>query len=189
MAFSYHVHLLAENISRLRLRVAEMREPPLGLDAVPELAYALFFDEILTASTLEETMVGLYRVALPALLASIRAHLRLTNSLVDQPSIRILKYLETDLEEIIDWGDDTLKKFLEHAGLQERSGRWAAHFANYLEAADGISGREARPSPSPDPMNSKIPFVYDAVPKRDSRFKDPFNFNFRPEALLYFSPL
>ena len=47
MAFSYHVHLLAENISRLRLRVAEMREPPLGLDAVPELAYALFFDEYL----------------------------------------------------------------------------------------------------------------------------------------------
>jgi hypothetical protein len=162
-----------------------MREPPLGLDAVPEPAYALFFDEILTASTLEETMVGLCRVALPALLASIRAHLRLTNSLVDQPSIRILKYLETDLEEIIDWGDDTLKKLLEHAGLQERSLRWAAHFANYLEAAGGISGREARPSPSPDPMNSKIPFVYDAVLKRDSRFKDPFNSNFRPEALLY----
>jgi hypothetical protein len=185
MAFSYHAHLLAENITRLRLRVAQMREPPLGLEAVPEPAYALFFDEILTAATLEETMGGLYRVALPALLATIRDHIRLTNLLVDQPSVRILKYLLADLEEMIDWGNDTLKKLIEHAGFQEETCRWTGQFGNYLEATGGISGREPRPSTGPGPANSKIPFVYDPVPKRDSRFKDPFNSNFRPEALLY----
>jgi hypothetical protein len=185
MAFSYHAYLLAENITRLRLRVAEMREPPLELDAIPEPAYALFFDEILSAPTLEETMVGLYRVALPALLDAIHTHLRLTNLLVDQPSVRILKYLETDLEELIAWGEDTLKKLVEHTGLHEASSLWIAQFEKYLAAAGRISGRESRPSSSPGPVNSKIPFIYDPIPKRDSRFKDPFNNNFRPEALLY----
>jgi hypothetical protein len=185
MAFSYHAQLLAENITRLCLRVGEMREPPLGLDAIPEPAYALFFDEILSAPSLEETMAGLYRVALPAVADAIGTHLAKTNLLVDQPSVRILKYLLTDLEEIIAWGDDTVGKLLEHANLQEKSEPWMAQFRSYLSAAGGISGREPRLSINPAPANSKVPFVYDSVPKRDSRFKDPFNNNFQPEVLLY----
>jgi hypothetical protein len=185
MAFSYHANLLAENITKVRVRVGEMREPPLGLEVIPDPAYALFFDEMLSASTLEETMVGLYGVALPALVDAIRAHLRETNLLVDQPSVRMLKHLLIDLEEIIEWGEDTLRKLIEHAGLGEKASLWLKHFRDYLAAAGGISGREPRPSTNPDPRHSTIPFVYDSVPKRDSRFKDPFNNNFRPEALLY----
>jgi hypothetical protein len=185
MAFSYHAHVVAENITKLRLRVAEMREPPLELDAIPDPALALFFDELLTAPTLEETMTGLYRVALPALADSIRNHLDQTNLLVDQPSVRILKHLVTDLEEMNAWGNDTLNKLIEHSQLQERSSVWIALFGNFLAAAGGMSGREPRPTQIPAPLNSKTPFVYDPVPKRDSRFKDPFNDNFKPEELLY----
>jgi hypothetical protein len=185
MAFSYHAYLLAENITKVRIRVGEMREPPLGLDVIPEPAFALFFDEILSASSQEETMLGLYRVALPALVDAIRAHLDVTNLLVDQPSVRMFKHLVMDLQEMINWGEDTLGKLIEHDGLEERASLWLSQFRDYLAAAGGISGQEPRPSPIPDPRNSKIPFVYDAVPKRDSRFKDPFNDNFRPEALLY----
>jgi hypothetical protein len=71
MGFSHHAYLLAENITSLRDRVAEMREPPFGLDDLPEPVYALFFDEILSAPSLEETMIGLYRVAFPALVDAI----------------------------------------------------------------------------------------------------------------------
>src|SRR5687767_15788940 len=35
-AFSLHAWLCAEHVQALRTRVAEMREPPLGLDAVPD---------------------------------------------------------------------------------------------------------------------------------------------------------
>src|SRR3954447_20508777 len=38
MGFSLHAHLCAEHVSALRKRVGEMREPPLGLDAVPHPA-------------------------------------------------------------------------------------------------------------------------------------------------------
>src|SRR6266702_3576813 len=36
MGFSLHAHLCAEHVSALRKRVGEMREPPLGLEVVPD---------------------------------------------------------------------------------------------------------------------------------------------------------
>src|SRR5580765_6795212 len=38
MAFSLHAHLCAEHATALRKRVGEMREPPLGLEVVPDEA-------------------------------------------------------------------------------------------------------------------------------------------------------
>src|SRR5436853_3736483 len=49
MAFSLHAHICAEHVTALRKRVGEMREPPLGLEAVPDSALEIFFDEILGA--------------------------------------------------------------------------------------------------------------------------------------------
>src|SRR5881296_3667788 len=54
MAFSLHAHLCAEHASALRTRVGEMREPPLGLEAVPDPNLQVFFDEILAAPTTED---------------------------------------------------------------------------------------------------------------------------------------
>src|SRR5690349_5552535 len=53
MAFSLHAHLCAEHVAALRKRVGEMREPPLGLDVVPDENLQIFFDEILAAPTTE----------------------------------------------------------------------------------------------------------------------------------------
>src|SRR3954449_1940278 len=44
--FAHHAYLCAEHATALRQRVAEMREPPLGLDEVPHPALEVFFDEI-----------------------------------------------------------------------------------------------------------------------------------------------
>src|SRR6059036_1545260 len=53
MAFILHAHLCAEHVTALRKRVGEMREPPLGLEAVPDANLEVFFDEILCAPTTE----------------------------------------------------------------------------------------------------------------------------------------
>src|SRR5215213_9252299 len=42
MAFSLHAHYCAEHVAALRKRVSEMREPPLGLDEVPQAALEIF---------------------------------------------------------------------------------------------------------------------------------------------------
>src|SRR5215510_12643163 len=66
MGFSLHAHLCAEHTSALRKRIAEMREPPLGLDIVPSADLEAFFDEILSAPTTAELLLGLYERTLPA---------------------------------------------------------------------------------------------------------------------------
>src|SRR6184192_927819 len=45
--FAHHAYLCAEHVEALRSRVGEMREPPLGLEAVPHPALEIFFDELL----------------------------------------------------------------------------------------------------------------------------------------------
>src|SRR5712692_10581841 len=49
--FALHAYLCSEHVLALRNRVAEMREPPLGLEAVPDPALEVFFDEMLAAPT------------------------------------------------------------------------------------------------------------------------------------------
>src|SRR3954447_11528034 len=87
--FSHHSYLCAEHVQALRQRVGEMREPPLGLEAVPDPALQVFFDEVLAAPTTGELLVGLYEKAMPALDAALARHIAETNPLADAPSVRV----------------------------------------------------------------------------------------------------
>ena len=89
MGFSRHAYLCAEHTSALRIRVSEMREPPLGLEAVPDRSLEVLFDEILAAPTTEELLVGLYEKAIPALKSALEQHLSDTNRLTDQPTVLV----------------------------------------------------------------------------------------------------
>ena len=100
MAFSLHAHLCAEHVTALRKRVGEMREPPLGLEAVPDASLEIFFDEILGAPTTEELVLGIYEKAVPALEAALKHHLDDTNPLADQPSARLCKFALLELAEM-----------------------------------------------------------------------------------------
>src|SRR5215470_18327143 len=95
--FSHHAYLCAEHVLALRTRVGEMREPPLGLEAVPHPALEVFFDEILAAPTTGELLVGIYEVALPALRDALQRHIADTNKLTDAPSVRILRFALLEL--------------------------------------------------------------------------------------------
>src|SRR5437899_9794982 len=81
MGFSYHAHLCAEHVTALRKRVGEMREPPLGLEVVPDASLETFFDEILTAPSTEELVAALYEKAVPTLKGALERHLQDTNLL------------------------------------------------------------------------------------------------------------
>ncbi len=60
MGFSLHSHYCAEHAAALRKRVAEMREPPLGLDHAPDAALEIFFDEILSSPDSASLLAGVY---------------------------------------------------------------------------------------------------------------------------------
>src|SRR3954453_7449468 len=73
--FAHHAYLCAEHVQAIRSRVGEMREPPLGLEAVPHPALAVFFDEGLAAPTTAALLVGVYDVTLPAVDAALAEYL------------------------------------------------------------------------------------------------------------------
>src|SRR5215831_5434905 len=101
--FSHHAYLCAEHVQALRNRVAEMREPPLGLEEVPDASLQICFDEILAAPTTEALLLGLYEKALPALDAALTRHLADTNPLADAPSIRVCRFARLELADMIDF--------------------------------------------------------------------------------------
>src|SRR5207253_1053039 len=112
MAFSLHAHLCAEQVTALRKRVGEMREPPLGMDVVPDANLEIFFDEILSAPTTEALIAGLYDTALPALDMALRRHLDETNPLVDQPSARLCRIALLDLGDISAFGEKAIASLI-----------------------------------------------------------------------------
>src|SRR5438477_453046 len=78
-AFAHHAYLCAEHATAIRQRVSEMREPPLGLEAVPHEALKVFFDEILAAPTTAELLCGIYHYAIQSLYSAIEHYIEQTH--------------------------------------------------------------------------------------------------------------
>jgi hypothetical protein len=184
MAFSLHAHLCAEQVTALRKRVGEMREPPLGLEETPHSALEIFFDEILAAPAAEELVLGIYEKALPALKAALEQHLADTNPLVDAPSVRLCRFALLDLADMLQFGAATLASLITPT-QRHQTQEWLELLDNCLVAAgnlDSAAGLIERPLPR---RHSAQPYRYDPVPRRDERFPDPYNMGVNAEVFLY----
>lgn len=184
MAFSLHAHLAAENVSALRARVGEMREPPLGLEDTPHPGLALLLDEILAAADTAELLLGLYEVVLPALRDAMERHRAETHVLADQPTRCVLRIAVAELDEMLDWGRAAVSAIVSPEDRLRASGArqtWEAAIA----AAGGIDGCHDTGGPVPPPRRSATPWRYDRTPRRDERFADPYNMGVNAEVFLY----
>ena len=184
MAFSHHAHLCAEHAAALRQRVGEMREPPLGLEAVPDPSLEIFFDEILSAPTTEELVLGLYEKALPAVKAALERHLADTNPLVDQPSVRLCRFALVELEDMLSFGARTVSALVDES-CRQRTMNWLALLDECLMAAGGLDGAQKASGETVQRQHSAKPYTYERVPKRDHRFPDPYNMGVNAEVFLY----
>ena len=185
-AFSHHGYLCSEHVAALRERVGEMREPPLGLDVVPDTHVELLFDEVLASKTSEELLVALYEVTLPALRDGVRRHIAHTNPLADAPSVRLCKFAALELEEMLDFGGKALAAMVD-ASQRQAMTPWLTLLRDALAAAGGLDGTAPKPQPvrTLERQYSATPYQYDPVPRRDERFPDPYNMAVNAEAYLY----
>jgi hypothetical protein len=183
-AFSHHAYLCAEHVTALRTRVGEMREPPLGLEEVPDPALQQFFDEVLAAPTTEELVTGLYGRALPAVAEALDRHRADTNPLADAPSVRVCRFARLEVDDMLRFGGEALSAL----AVEQAAGKtaeWVATLDRCLAAAGGLDGTSPRAAPAPDRWHSRTPYVYDPVPGRDARFPDPFNMAVNAEAFIW----
>jgi hypothetical protein len=211
-AFSLHAYLCAEHVTALRQRVSELREPPLGLEAVPHEGLQLACDEVLCSPSAAELTLGVYEVLVPALAESLEEYIDTTNPLADAPSVRVARFCLLEMQDLIAFGQQAISALVDEAA-RERLVPWFELLRDALASAGGVSGRGARFQRAhghqpdgegatqagyvgnvphvPSPHFSKQPYQYDAVPKRDARFRDSYNAGVNPEAFLYderFSP-
>lgn len=176
-AMSLHIWLDAEHSAALRKRVTEMREPPLHLDKVPDARLEAFFNEVIRAETTLELLVGIYRVAKPELIRSMRKHLAETNPLVDHPTCRVLKLILVEEDEMVAWGEAAAEALIRTHEDRQAALAWQKHLESFLYAAGGISGDLAKPGDwqhSP-PRSDGQPYEMNVLPRRDERFGDVFN--------------
>jgi hypothetical protein len=182
--FSHHAYLCAEHVQAIRTRVGEMREPPLGLEAVPDPALEVFFDEVLAAPTTAELLVGLYEKSLPALDAALARHVADTNPLADAPSVRVCRFARLELADMLDFGRRSVSCLV---GPAEREAMrpWLDLLDRCLAAAGGMDGASPPSGEAVARLHSATPYVYDRVPRRDERFQDPWNQGVNAESFLY----
>jgi hypothetical protein len=184
MAFSHHAYLAAEHVTALRMRVGEMREPPLGLEKVPAPGLELLFDEIRQAPTTAGLLMGIYEVALPGLMAALQRHRDATHPLADQPTRRLLRWALLEVEELLDYGRRAIQSLV-RAEDREAFAPGRRVLEGALAASGGLDGCEEKRGDLPGRLHSGEPWRYDGVPRRDGRFADPYNMGVNAEVFLY----
>jgi hypothetical protein len=184
MGFSLHAHYCAEHAAAWRARVGELREPPLGLEVVPHPALDVFFDEILAAPETDALLIGVYEHAIPALAAALRAHMAATNRLVDHPSIRICRFALIEVDEMAEFGRQSVEQLVS-AERRAALASWTALLDQLIASAGSLDGSaEAAPAVSERQFSRVMPPLAKA-PTRDERFPDPFNMGVHAEQFLY----
>jgi hypothetical protein len=161
-AFSLHAYLCAEHASAYRRRVGELREPPLGLDVVPDTTLKLLCDEVLCSPTHVELLLGLYEVIVPALIESLREYQQTTNPLADAPSVRVTRFCLLEMEDIAAFGRQAIECFVDTAA-RERLQPWLLLLHECLVDAADASGRDLVPSPPSSGERVRGPSGADAL--------------------------
>ena len=183
-AFSYHAYLCAEQVTLIRKRVSEMREPPLGLDKIPHAGLERLMAEVIAAPTTETLLLGVYEVALPAVLRACKRLKVDAHPLADAPTVRIAKLMEFELADAAQFGEAAIQQLVT-SEVRETAVLWLGVLRQCLQAAGELDGTHATSADIPDPMHSREPFCFVKEPRRDERFQDSFNAGVNPEAFLY----
>ena len=175
-ALGLHLSLDAENAAYIRKRVGEMRSPIPRMDISPDSELDRFFDELLTAQTTLEKVVGLYGVLRPAIVDAYRRHFEHASPIIDHPTRRMIKHILLDQEEIAAWGEAAVAAVTDTPDNREIARGWVEHLTAYLLTAGGIMGDVDKPQTVP-PTRKKAPFQPEFFPQRDERFAMRWNFS------------
>ncbi len=124
-------------------------------------------------------------MALPTLLDELLEYRQDTNPLTDAPTLRVLRTIVPEVEEMIAWGEKACAA-LETSGLEggEDWKPWQTELHGWLAAAGGLAGTREQ-GQTPPPRYSAGEFRFDSTPQRDERFPDPYNMGVHAEEFLY----
>ncbi|MCA9045192.1 MAG: hypothetical protein KDA69_12775 [Planctomycetaceae bacterium] len=181
MGFSLHAHYAAEHCTALRERVSEMRQPPLGLEKIPNSHLDILLREIQFAPTTEEFLHGVYGVVVPALVQSLERYMADTNKLADHPTWRLLRFAKVEFDEAAQYGNEALARLPPPEAAQP----WLENLRVMLACSGDLDGTQPAESKAYEVKYADSPRPIEKVPQRDERFTDPYNMGVHAEEFLY----
>ncbi len=161
-------HADAARLLRERLNEQEMRLRDIDDFRDPEIDR--FIEEMLSANSSCELLVGMHQVIGRALATAYKHHIDDTDPVTDVPTIRCLRRILSDYEPMIEWAEEAIAAYIEGGAVESELAAWRWHLQHLLAAIGGVTGTDARAeAPKPLRTDSK-PFARGTVPLRDVRF-------------------
>ncbi len=165
-----HIFYHADAAWVLRERLKEMEKRVKDIDSFRDPEVDGLIDELLSARSAAELLVGVHQVVGRALETAYRHHIDNTDSLTDAPTIRCLKRILTDYEPMLRWAEEAIEAYVEGGVEESDLAAWRWHLQRLLSSIGGVTGTQTQTEP-PAPLRSvEKPFVRGTVPLRDARF-------------------
>jgi len=161
-------HADAARLLRERLNEQEVRLKDIDAFRDPEIDH--FIEEMLSAESAGELLVGVHQVLGRALATAYRHHIDVTDSVTDAPTIRCLRRILTDYDPMLEWAESAIAAYVQGGVAEPGLAVWRWHLQRLLASIGGVTGSDERgEAPKPLRIDSK-PFERGTVPLRDVRF-------------------
>jgi hypothetical protein len=161
-------HADAARLLRERLTEQEMRRS--AIDGFRDADIDRFIEELLSAQSAAELLVGVHQVIGRALATAYRHHIDDTCPVADVPTIRCLRRILVDYEPMLDWADAAVAAYVEGGVEESPLAVWRWHLQRLLASIGGATGGDSKAT-APSPLRSESqPFNRGTVPLRDPRF-------------------
>ena len=158
----------AARLLRERLNEQEMRLRDIDGFRDPEIDR--FIDEMLSANSACELLVGMHQVIGRALATAYEHHIDDTDPVTDVPTIRCLRRILSDYEPMLEWAEGAIAAYIEGGVVETELAAWRWHLQRLLASIGGVTGTDAR-AEAPKPLRTEAkPFARGTVPLRDVRF-------------------
>src|SRR5262245_49548915 len=165
-----HIFYHADAARMLRERLNEQETRLREVDSFRNAEIDRFIEELLSAESAAELLVGVHQVLGRALATAYRHHIDVTDSVTDAPTIRCLRRILTDYDPMLEWAELAIAAYIEGGVAEPELAVWRWHLQRLLASIGGVTGSDERSEPpTPLRIDSK-PFERGTVPLRDVRF-------------------
>jgi hypothetical protein len=165
-----HIFLHADAAYRIRERLLEQETRRSDIENYRCSAVDQLMEEALYAADTPELLVGMHLAIGTALARAYRRHIEDTCPITDAPTIRVLKGILNDYDDMLTWTQAAVCAYTDGGVDESRLEAWRSHICRMVNALGGILG-DAERQPMPLQLRSAAgPYQRGTVPCRDSRF-------------------
>src|SRR3989454_11857532 len=139
-----HIFYHADAARLLRERLNEQEVRLRDIDGFRDAEIDRFIEEMLSAQSAPELLVGMHQVIGRGLATAYRHHIDDTDPITDVPTIRCLRRILTDYEPMLDWADGAIGAYIQDGVSEPELAVWRWHLQRLLTSISGVSGSDAR---------------------------------------------